>query len=151
MIMETLRVLGLDVGEKRIGVAVSDLLGLTAQGIETIRTQGEARDHDRIEALAKEYGARHLVLGLPKNMDGTQGFQAERVRRFAEGLKDRGFMIHWVDERLTTASARRTLIEGDVRREKRKQVIDKLAAVYILQGFIDAGGIKRIANDETKG
>lgn len=135
------RVLCLDVGEKRIGVAVSDLLGLTAQGVATIHSEGVERDLVRVRALAEQYEAEKIVVGLPRNMDGSTGFQAERVKAFAQRLAEMGYQIIYQDERLTTASARRTLIEGDVSRKKRKQVIDKLAAVYILQGYLDGGGL----------
>ncbi|MEA4898073.1 Holliday junction resolvase RuvX [Bacillota bacterium Meth-B3] len=134
------RVLALDVGEKRIGVAVSDPLGLTAQGVETIFTKGSQRDCARIVELAAQYETDRVVVGLPRSMDGSCGFQAERVRAFAAGLTQHGLTLKWQDERLTSASATRTLIEGNVRRDKRKQVIDKLAATYILQAFLDAGG-----------
>lgn len=134
------RVLALDVGEKRIGVAVSDPLGLTAQGVETIFTKGPERDRARIMELAEQYDTDRVVVGLPRSMDGSCGFQAERVRAFATELERQGLTLKWQDERLTSASATRTLIEGNVRREKRKQVIDKLAATYILQAFLDAGG-----------
>lgn len=133
------RVLGLDVGEKRVGVAVSDPLGFTAQGIETIFTKGTENDLRRVHELARQYDVSTIVVGLPRNMDGTEGFQAERVRVFADRLVDMGFEVRYQDERLTTASARRTLIEADVRRDKRKQVVDKLAAVLILQGYLDLG------------
>lgn len=136
------RILALDIGERRIGVAVSDPLGITAQGVETIETRGAQRDRERIAQLAAQYKTKRLLLGLPRSMDGSEGFQAQRVREFAAGLEDMGFEIRYQDERLTTASARRTLIEGGVRRQKRKQVIDKLASVYILQSYLDAGGWK---------
>ncbi len=136
------RILALDIGERRIGVAVSDPLGITAQGVETIQTRGAQRDRERIAQLAAQYETKRLLLGLPRSMDGSEGFQAQRVREFAAGLEDMGFEIRYQDERLTTASARRTLIEGGVRRQKRKQVIDKLASVYILQSYLDAGGWK---------
>lgn len=136
------RILALDIGERRIGVAVSDPLGITAQGVETIETRGAQRDRERIAQLAAQYETKRLLLGLPRSMDGSEGFQAQRVREFAAGLEDMGFEIRYQDERLTTASARRTLIEGGVRRQKRKQVIDKLASVYILQSYLNAGGWK---------
>ena len=136
------RILALDIGERRIGVAVSDPLGITAQGVETIETRGAQRDRERIAQLAAQYETKRLLLGLPRSMDGSEGFQAQRVREFAAGLEDMGFEIRYQDERLTTASARRTLLEGGVRRQKRKQVIDKLASVYILQSYLDAGGWK---------
>ncbi len=136
------RILALDVGEKRIGVAVSDPMGWTAQGIETIFTHGVEKDVARIAELLAEYDTDRLVVGLPKSLSGTAGPQAERIMAFAEHLTARGWQVRWQDERLTTAQAHRTLIEGEVRREKRKQVVDKLAATYILQSFLDAGGWK---------
>ena len=136
------RILALDVGEKRIGVAVSDPLGLTAQGVETIFSKGIARDHERIVQLLNIYETDRIVVGLPRSMNGSEGFQAERVREFMQGLIEWGYRVKWQDERLTSASATRTLLEGNVSRVKRKQVIDKLAATYILQGFLDAGGWK---------
>ena len=144
------RVLGLDVGEKRIGVAVSDLLGLTAQGVETIDSKGQKRDLERVDALCKQYDAAAIVVGLPKNMDGTEGFQAGRVRAFGDALAATGHKIVYQDERLTTASARNVLIEANVSRQKRKGVIDKMAAGYILQGFLDSGKLPTIANDEQE-
>ena len=145
------RVLGLDVGEKRIGVAVSDLLGFTAQGVETIFSKGIQRDHARITELLDQYQTNRLVVGLPRSMDGSEGFQADRVRDFMKGLIDLGYQVQWQDERLTSASATRVLLEGNVRRDKRKQVIDKLAATYILQGFLDAGGWKEDKDDKVGG
>ena len=138
------RVLGIDVGERRIGVAVSDLLGLTAQGLQTLQTRGAKQDAASVADLANEYGAVAIVCGLPKNMDGSLGFQAERVQQFCELLKEKGFRILYQDERLTTASARNVLIEANVSRTKRKQVIDKMAAGYILQGFLDGGGLSKL-------
>ena len=135
-----MRVLCLDVGEKRIGVAVSDLLDLTAQGVETIWTRGFERDAARVAELCKQYETDRVLCGLPKNMDGTEGFQAERVRQFAEKLSERGLNVRFEDERLTTKLATSLLIEGDVRRRQRKDVVDKLAATYILQSFLDRGG-----------
>ena len=137
------RVLGLDVGERRIGVAVSDPLGLTAQGVRTIESRGVERDLAAIAQIAGQYGAKRLIVRLPKNMDGSVGFQAERVMRFADKLERLGYQISYQDERLTSASATRTLLEADVSRKKRKEVIDKLAATYILQGFLDGGGLSR--------
>ena len=111
-----MRVICLDVGEKRIGVAVSDLLDLTAQGVETIWTKGFERDAARVMELCKQYETDRVLCGLPKNMDGTEGFQAERVRQFAEKLSERGLNVRFEDERLTTKLATSLLIEGDVRR-----------------------------------
>lgn len=132
------RILALDVGERRIGVAVSDPLGITAQGVETIFSKGEKRDIQRIEELSAQYQTRRLVVGLPKSMDGSIGQQAARVMAFARTLEAQGFEIHYQDERLTTAQARRTLLEADVSRKKRKESIDMLAAVCILQSYMDA-------------
>ena len=144
------RVLGLDVGEKRIGVAVSDLLGLTAQGVETIESRGTARDLARVCELVNQYEAIAIVCGLPRNMDGTEGFQAQRVRAFGDALQEKGHRVIYQDERLTTASARNVLIEAKVSRQKRKGVIDKMAAGYILQGFLDSGLLPKIAKDEQE-
>ena len=145
------RVLCLDVGEKRIGVAVSDPLGFTAQGVETIFTKGEAHDRARVVELLNAYETDRLLVGLPRSMDGREGFQAERVRAFCAGFSALGFDLRFQDERLTSVSATRTLIEGNVRREKRKQVIDKLAATYILQGFLDAGGWRDMEESKDDG
>ena len=135
-----MRVICLDVGEKRIGVAVSDTLDLTAQGLETIWTKGAQRDAARVCELCQQYETDRVLCGLPKNMDGSIGFQAERVKAFAEKLTDLGLQVRFEDERLTTRLANQVLLQGDVRRSKRKDVIDKLAATYILQSFLDRGG-----------
>lgn len=133
------RTLGLDVGDKTIGVAASDLLGWTAQGIETILRTSIKKDLQRLEELVKTYEVTKIVVGLPKNMNGTIGPQGEKVLEFVERLKRR-FNVEVVlwDERLTTVAAERSLIEADVSRKKRKEVIDKMAAVYILQGYLDS-------------
>ena len=135
-----MRVICLDVGEKRIGVAVSDALDLTAQGVETLWTRGHEQDAGRVLALCRQYETTRVLCGLPKNMDGTEGFQARRVRDFAERLSQAGLEIRFEDERLTTKLATDLLIQGDVRRQRRKDVVDKLAATYILQSFLDRGG-----------
>ena len=137
-----LRILAFDVGEKRIGVAVSDPLGITAQGIETYhRTDDLEQDVAHLIKLANGYKPVKLVFGLPRNMDGSYGFQAQITREFVEAVLAKWDGDHaFQDERLTTASARRVLIEADVSRDKRKQVIDKVAAVVILQGYLDAHG-----------
>lgn len=133
------RTLGLDVGDKTIGVAASDLMGWTAQGIETIRRVGIKKDLQRLEEIIKQYEINRIVVGLPKNMNGTIGPQGEKVLEFIERLKRRFQIevIQW-DERLSTVSAERALIQADVSRKKRKEVIDKMAAVYILQGYLDS-------------
>ncbi len=137
-----LRILAFDVGEKRIGVAVSDLLGITAQGVETYsRSDNLEQDVKHLLQLAESYKPVKLLFGMPRNMDGSYGMQADITRAFADAV-----LAHWdgdhafQDERLTTASARRMLIEADMRRDKRKQVIDKVAAVLILQSYLDAQG-----------
>jgi len=137
-----LRILAFDIGEKRIGVAVSDPLGITAQGIETYhRTEDLEQDVAYLVKLANGYKPVKIVFGLPRNMDGSYGFQAQITREFADAVLAKWDGDHaFQDERLTTASARRVLIEADVRRDKRKQVIDKVAAVVILQSYLDAHG-----------
>jgi putative Holliday junction resolvase len=134
------RVLALDVGEKRIGVAVSDPLGLTAQGVETIFTKGLENDLRRIRELAGQYGTNRVLVGFPRNMNGTIGPQAEKIMEFSRVLAGAGFEVRHQDERMTTMMARRVLIEGEVRAKKRRDVVDKLAATYILQSFLDGGG-----------
>ena len=137
-----LRILAFDVGERRIGVAVSDLLGITAQGVETYtRTDNLEQDVQHLLKLAESYRPVKLLFGMPRNMDGSYGFQAQITREFAEAVLAKWDGDHaFQDERLTTASARRVLIEADMSREKRKQVIDKVAAVVILQSYLDAHG-----------
>ena len=136
------RILAFDVGERRIGIAVSDALCITAQGVETYtRTDDTDKDIEYLTALAKKYAPCKLLFGLPKNMDGTEGFQADSVREFAKLLCDAtGFEHDFYDERLTTVSAHKILIDGDVSRKKRKGVVDKIAAVLILQGYMDSHG-----------
>lgn len=137
-----MRTICLDIGERRIGVAVSDLLDLTAQGVETIWVKGMEKDSARIAEICRQYETTHILCGLPLNMDGSAGFQAERVQKLANKLAEMGFEIRYQDERLTTKMATSVLLEADVRRSKRKEVVDKLAATYILQSFLDAGGWK---------
>ena len=137
-----MRILGLDYGSKTVGVAVSDPLGLTAQSVETIWRKQENKLRQtlaRIEELAAEYQAEKIVLGLPKNMNNTIGERAEKTLEFREMLERRtGLPVVMWDERLTTVEAERTLMEASVRREKRKQYLDQLAAVFILQGYLDS-------------
>lgn len=133
-----MRLMGLDVGNKTIGVALSDPLGWTAQGLEVIRRSGINRDLERLREIIKEYEVEKAVIGIPKNMNGTIGPQAETVFGFIEIFKESiGIPVETWDERLTTLAAERMLIEADVSRSKRKKVIDKMAAVMILQGFLD--------------
>ncbi|MBW4828855.1 MAG: Holliday junction resolvase RuvX [Clostridiaceae bacterium] len=132
------RILGLDVGDKTIGVAVSDLLGLTAQGITTIQRDGTENDFKALKNIIDEYEIKKIVIGFPKNMNNTVGPQGEKVLKFVEKIKKRfGLEIILEDERLTTVAAERLLINGDVSRKKRKKVIDKVAATYILQTYLD--------------
>ncbi len=137
-----MRILCLDVGEKRIGVAVSDRLDLTAQGVETIWCKSRRQDIARITELAKEYETDRILCGLPKNMDGSEGPQAQKIRTFAKHLTDAGYTVRFQDERMTTKLATGVLLEADMSRSQRKNVVDKLAATYILQSYLDAGGWK---------
>jgi putative Holliday junction resolvase len=131
--------MGLDYGDKTIGVAISDQFGWTAQGIEVIRRKTDALDRDRMTALMTEYEVSEIVVGLPKNMNATIGPRGEMCMAFAETLREYFQVpVHMWDERLTTVSAARTLLEADVSRKKRKLVIDKLAAVFILQNYLDS-------------
>ncbi len=132
------RVLALDVGDKRIGVAVSDPLGITAQGLETYTRCGDdAADAKYIRDLAKSYAPVRLLFGLPRNMDGSYGFQSEKVRAFADLVLEGWEGEHaFFDERLTTVQAERVLLEAEMDWKKRRKVIDKLAAVVILQGYL---------------
>ncbi|MCC2686267.1 MAG: Holliday junction helicase [Paenibacillaceae bacterium] len=133
-----MRAMGLDFGDKTIGVAVSDELGWTAQGVEVIRRSTLKGDLERLAQLANTYGITDVVVGLPKNMNSTIGERGEKSLAFAERLKQHlQLPVHMWDERLTTMAANRTLLEADVSRKKRKQVVDKLAAVFILQGYLD--------------
>ena len=131
-----MRIMGLDFGERTIGVAVSDALLLTAQGIKTIRRS--KKELEELKAIIQEFEVQEIVLGYPKNMNGTLGPRAQMTEEFAEVLKEEFKLgiILW-DERLSTVGAQRSLLEADVSRAKRKQVIDKMAAVFILQGYLD--------------
>ena len=137
-----MRLMGLDYGSKTVGVAVSDPLGLTAQGVETVWRKQENKLRQtmaRIEELISEYQVERIVLGYPKNMNNTIGERAEKSLEFQQMLERRtGLPVIMWDERLTTVEANRTLMEASVRRENRKQYMDKLAAVFILQGYLDS-------------
>lgn len=133
-----MRKMGIDLGAKTIGVAISDELGWTAQGIETIKRTNEEKDLERIGELIKEYDVSEIVVGYPKNMNGTIGERGQASERFAKLLTKRFQLpVHLWDERLTTVAAEKTLLDADMSRRKRKQVIDKLAAVLILQSYLD--------------
>jgi len=136
-----MRVLGLDYGDRRIGVALSDAFGWTAQGLEMIERKHEGDDIRRIEHLVREHEVGTIVVGLPKNMNGTIGPRGEICMAFAEQLRQMLSMkVEMWDERLTTVAATRTLLEADVSRRKRKQVVDKMAAALLLQNYLDAKG-----------
>ena len=136
--------IGLDVGDRRIGVAAADGLGLTAQGLPTIERRGLGEDVDSLLRIIDERNASTLVVGYPLNMDGSAGAQADKVRGFIEnlleGMKAKGSplpeVVYW-DERLTTVAANRTLLEANLSRKKRKRAVDKLSAVLILQNYLD--------------
>ena len=144
------RIMGLDFGSKTVGVAVSDGLGLTAQGVEIIRRTSENKLRQtlaRIESLIGEYEVGKIVLGFPKNMNNTIGELAEKTLAFKEMLERRtGLPIVMWDERLTTVAADRVLIEAGVRRENRKGYVDEIAAVFILQGSLDSKGMENGEN-----
>lgn len=130
--------MSLDVGSRTIGIACSDALLMTAQGIETIRRTSLEKDFNRLQELIAEYEVHELVVGMPKNMNGTKGERAEKTEEFVEKLKEViDLPVTYWDERLSTVMAERQLIAADVSRKKRKSVIDKMAAVVILQGYLD--------------
>ncbi len=133
------RYLALDVGDATVGVAVSDPLGITAQGVETIRRRSPEADLKRLRELMDLYETKSLVIGLPRNMNGSQGERCDVVRAFAEEVEKAvpDAVIDFWDERLSTVAASRSLLEADLSRRKRKKVIDKMAAVFILQGYLD--------------
>lgn len=134
-----MRSMGLDLGTKTIGLAVSDELGITAQGLATLERRGPRKDLEALQERVSEYSIERFIIGLPLNMDGTEGARAEFTRKFGTSLEEatRLPVIYW-DERLTTVAAHRALSELDASRKKRKEVIDQVAAVLILQGWLDA-------------
>lgn len=136
-----MRIMGLDFGSKTVGVAISDELLITAQGIEIIRRKDENKLRQtlaRIEELIVEYGVEEIVLGLPKNMNDTLGIRVELTNEFKEKLERRtGLCVHTWDERLTTVAADKAMMEAGIRREKRKDYVDMIAATFILQGYLD--------------
>lgn len=136
------RLVCFDVGERRIGIAASDLLGITAQPVETYTRTGKLEeDYAYLAKILKEQEAIKLIVGLPKNMNNTLGFKAQEIQAFIEGLQaylPENMAIDWIDERLTTVQAENVLLEANVSRKKRKKVIDKIAAVFMLQAYLDA-------------
>ena len=146
-----MRCLSLDVGDKTVGIAVSDPLGLTAQGVKTISRTSIKNDIKELGELIKEFEVDKLIIGLPKNMNGTEGERCEIVRKFAAKILaayPEVEQIFW-DERLSTVAAEKSLIAADVSRKKRKKVIDKMAAVYILQGYLDSVFTNDISEGEN--
>ena len=142
----TERVLALDVGDRRIGIAVSDALGWAAQGLETYTRRDDDLQADvaHILEIAERNKPVRLLFGMPRNMDGSYGMQAQKVRAFADAvLADWDGSHDFYDERLTTMSAQRVLIDADMSRKRRQQVVDKIAAVIILQGYLDSGAAAR--------
>ncbi len=140
-----MRKIGLDVGDKTVGIAVSDPLGYTAQGIMTLDRVGIRKDTTKILEMVKEYECDTIVIGLPKKLDGSDSIQTEKVYEFKNMLENKmrstgmkNIKVEWQDERLTTVMAEKVLIEADVSRAKRKKVIDKQAAVIILQSYLDS-------------
>lgn len=135
------RVLGLDVGARRIGLAVSDPLGITAQGLETLHRKNKRYDFEYLRGVIREYQVKEIVVGLPLRMSGAEGTQSEKMRVFAEELQKKfGLPVHLWDERLTSAEANRFLRETDLSIEKRGKAVDRMAATLILQGWMERQG-----------
>ncbi|MCJ7705401.1 MAG: Holliday junction resolvase RuvX [Desulfobacterales bacterium] len=139
-----MRIMGLDVGSKTIGVAISDELGITAQGLKTIKRKAMEDDLRELDAIISQFKIEKIVVGLPKNMDGSLGKQAEFVLGWIEDLKNKiQLPVETWDERLSTVEATKTLLKADLSRKKRKEVIDKVAAVLILQGYLQQIGSRK--------
>lgn len=146
-----MRTMGLDLGTKTIGVAVSDALGWTAQGVTTILRKNLAADLEALRELVREHDVTRVVLGLPLNMDGSEGPRAEASRKFAGQLTEAlSLPVEFWDERLTTAEAQRVLITADVSRAKRKKVVDQMAATLILDGWLQAHQVSQSRNAEPE-
>lgn len=147
-----MRIMGLDFGSKTVGVAVSDSLLLTAQGLEIIRRKDENKLRQtlaRIEEIIVEYEVEEIVLGLPKNMNATEGVRVELTQEFREKLERRtGLPVHMWDERLTTVAADKAMMEAGIRRENRKDYVDMIAATFILQGFLDRRSMQKESENE---
>lgn len=144
-----MRILGLDYGEKKLGLAVSDEMGITAQGLPTLMRKGREKDLAALEKVIRQFGVEKIVIGYPLRLNGTEGIQCEKVNRFA-GILEKRFSLpvfKW-DETLTTSQAEEILTEARVSRKKRKAVVDKLAAMIILQGYLDHSKKKRVEGDE---
>lgn len=133
-----MRILGLDLGQRTIGVAVCDPLGFTAQGLTTIRRTNKEKDIQELKKICDEYGVQSIVIGLPKNMNGTIGPSGEIAMDFGKLIEEKlEIEIKFWDERLTTVAANRAMLEADLSRNKRKKIVDKVASTYILQGYLD--------------
>lgn len=140
------RILGLDVGSKTIGMAISDPLGITAQGLQTIRRQNKRLDYGQLEAVIRQYEISEIVIGYPLRMSGAEGIQSEKMQLFAEDIRKRFKLpVHLWDERLTSAQANRVLRDSEMSIKRRGEVVDRLAAVLILQNWMDtrAAGMGR--------
>ena len=137
------RILALDIGSARIGVAVSDATRTIATPVEVIHSVGWGPDIRRVTELCDRYDTREILSGLPLNMDGTEGFQAEKVKQFCKQLEKKGFTVYYQDERLTTVTAEDALLEDNMSREGRKKVVDKVAAAIILQQWLDSEAERR--------
>jgi putative Holliday junction resolvase len=136
------RILAIDYGSRRMGLAVSDPLGITSQGIETLQRKNKRNDFSRLGQIIRQYDVREIVLGNPLRMSGAEGIQSEKVAVFAEELRQRFKLpVHLWDERLTSAEANRVLRESELSIQKRAQAVDRMAAVLILQSFLQARSI----------
>jgi putative pre-16S rRNA nuclease len=145
------RVLGLDVGSKTIGLAVSDPLGITAQGLLTIRRKNKRLDFEQLASVIREYQVAEIVIGYPLRMSGMEGVQAERMQRFANEVREKfGLPVHLWDERLTSSQANRLLREFDLSIKKRGKAVDRMAAVLILQNWMEASGISGQQTDTSR-
>lgn len=143
------RILALDVGSRRIGLAVSDPLGITAQGLETLQRKNKRTDFEHLEKIVRDYEIQEMVVGLPLRMSGAEGIQSEKMSAFADELRKRfGLPVHLWDERLTSAEANRVLREAELSIEKRKRAVDRMAAVLILQNYLESRASKKADSRE---
>jgi len=141
--METGRILAIDYGSRRMGLAVSDPLGITAQGLETLERKNKRSDFARLERVIRQHEVREIVLGYPLRMSGEEGTQSEKVSEFADALREKfQIPVHLWDERLTSAEANRLLREAELSTRKRAQAVDRMAAVLILQSFLQARSVR---------
>jgi putative Holliday junction resolvase len=142
--------MGLDVGSRRIGVAISDPLGITAQGLETLQRQNKKLDFQKLSEVVKQYGVAEIVVGYPLRMSGAEGIQAEKMRLFAEDLRKRfKIPVHLWDERLTSAEANRVLRESEMSIQRRGRAVDRMAAMLILQSWMEARDARALRQSST--